>query len=171
MLMVRARSKIWQKLAQTAPAAPTTSTPVPAANTTTPPVASPVNITQIPTFKASLFSEKPEFIGDLTAVANLLNKYLVSLSNGQIDLNETWIAPSVNQDQFSKSLKNIYALAKWLYNIVSFNGPPYSLEGMRKIISDLVASTQHYDFPEASVSSIKEQITTLGNTILNKLGK
>lgn len=156
MNKINDRIKIWKKLAQETQAAPLA---VPQ-----------FTVTQIPTFKSSLFSAKPEFILDMQTIIGLLNKYLFLLSGGKIDFSVTWKSGSLGPSQFTGGLKNIHSLAKWIYSVVSFGGEPYTLNGLKKIIVALSDTVSKMDFPEPQATSFKSEVVSAAQVLINKLG-
>lgn len=161
-MIIAERIRFWRKLAQDA----ATTTPSPAPVGTAPVI----SVSQIPTFKANLFSVKPEFIQDLQSVINILNKYLYILSGGKVDFSATWKTPSMGPSQFTAGLKNVYGLSKWMYSVLSSNEEPYSIDGLKKITKDLNDTTARMDFPEPKASTFKSEIISASQLLSNKLG-
>jgi hypothetical protein len=166
MMTIEQRMRYWKRLAQTAaPAAGATPTP------TTTPTAAHINMTQVPTFKPDLFRAYPPFIQFLEKIINLINKHLVALSNGAVNFTLTWTAPSTGASRFSNSLKNLFALSKWLYGAISINGAPYDKAGLIKIANDLVKTVNGYDLPEIEATNVKSDIVAATQIIINEMGK
>jgi hypothetical protein len=157
-MIISERIKFWKKLAQT--------TAVPTVNTQAPTI----SLSQIPNYRVNLFSKKPEFAQDIEKVINLFNKYLFILTDGKLDFSNTWKAPSISGSQFTNSTKNIYSLSKWIYDVVSSNENPYSIDGMKKIISDLKDRVSNIDVPEPKASTFKSEVINICQVISNKLG-
>lgn len=141
------RIQFWHKLAQTA---------------TT------INLQNIPTFMPGLFANNPNIIQDLNRVASIYNKYLLQLSQNKIGFNLTWQNPTIDQADFTASMRYLYGLAKWLYRAVSQNSPAYSVEGLAKLARDLATTIMQTDLPE--IPNIKGEIVAISNDMLNKLG-
>lgn len=161
-MRISERIKFWQKLAQDAAVEPTVTAPVGTAPT--------ISLSGIPTFRANLFANKPEFVQDLQTVVNILNKYLFTLSGGKLDFSSTWKTPSMGPSQFSGGLKNVFSLAKWIYGVISSNESIYSIDGLRKICKDLSSTVSNMDFPEPKASSFKSEIISISQLLSNKLG-
>lgn len=157
---INERIQFWKKFAQETVKNPTV--PIGPAQT--------ISISQIPTFKVNLFSNKPEFSQDLQAVINLLNKYLHMLSGGKLDFSATWKMPSIGPSQFTNSLKNIYSLSKWIYSVCTVDEPAYSISSLKKITKDLNDIVAKMDFPDPKASTFKSEIISLSQLLLNKLG-
>lgn len=165
-MKIKERIGFWRKLAQTATGPTTTTTTTPA----TPVVAEKVEMSQIPNFNQNLFKLKPEFAQDLVGIFNFLNKYIVALSSGKTKITDVWFAPSRGTSEFFGGLKNIYTIAKWLYQVVSRSDNPYSIETLRGIVKDLSSMVQGMEFPEQQATNIKSELTNLCQTLSNKLG-
>lgn len=157
---INERIRFWKKLAQENESG--TTTQVGSAPT--------ISLSQIPTFKVNLFSNKPEFSQDLQLIVNLLNKYLFMLTGGKLDFSSTWKSPSIGPSQFTSAVKNIYSLCKWIYNIVSSNEPPYSIDGLKKVVKDFNDTVAGMDFPDPKTSGFKSEVVSLSQSLLNKLG-
>ncbi len=161
-MRIAERINFWKKFAQTA----VEPTPIPTEVGSAPTI----SISQIPTFRVNLFEKKPEFAQDLQGVINILNKYLFMLSGGKLDFSTTWKTPSIGPSQFTSGLKNMFALAKWIYDAVSVNGEPYSIDGLKKLMKDLSNTVGKMDFPEPKASTFKSEIITITQELSNKLG-
>jgi hypothetical protein len=159
---IKERLDILKKLAQVQPATPSTST-------TTPPPTITINIRTLPKFNTNLFSVRPDIIGNLNAVANKLNQYIMILSNNKVNFNEVWTNPSITGSEYANSLKNLLNLAKWLYGIITVNRPAYSLQDLRKIFNDLMNTVKSYSFPETNAAKAQSELVVLAITALSKL--
>lgn len=141
------RIQFWHKLAQTA---------------TT------INLQNIPTFQPGLFANNPNIIQDLNKIASIYNKYLLQLSQNKVGFNLTWQNPTIDQADFTASLRYLYGLAKWLSRVVSQNSPAYSVDGLAKLARDLATTIMQTDLPE--IPNIKGEIIAISNDMLNRLG-
>jgi len=160
---------------QSAPGTPTTTTSTdPATITQSQPAATPaqatVDLRAVPGFRPDLFRLRPDLINDMNSIINIVNGYLLKLSNNKVSFSMTWTNPSVEGSEFVNSLKNLFNIAKWLYSVVKSQTPYYTMDGLRKLASDLVASTNSYSFPEPTAANAKSDIITAANTMLSKLG-
>lgn len=153
------------KQAQAIPPVPT-ATPVP---TTAPKI----DLRSAPNFKADLFSAKPDIIDDdLSGIVNIINKYLFLLSAGKIAFDMVWRNPSITGSEYTNSSKNLFNLAKWIYNVVKAQASgPYSLEGLKQIANSLITTVNGYSFPEPEAKNVKSELVTAGTKLLNKLGQ
>lgn len=177
---LQSRVRFWRKLAQTAaPNIPTVADPTTTTTTTASPTAPviispasapPVSLSQIPTYKANLFNERPNFAQDLLGIINIVNGYLYSLSGGKVKFSDTWTASSTGADAFNGGLNKLYTMAKWLYSVVSTSGKDYSVEGLQKIGQTISSMINGMDFQEPQATNVKTEITSAVQAALNKLG-
>jgi hypothetical protein len=162
------RLKYLKRLAQ-AQAAPSTGTPP----TTSPPINKPattINIRALPKFNSNLFAQMPDIIGSFDAIVNIINKYIITLSNSEINFNIVYTNPSISGDEYSGSLKNLLNIAKWLYNdVFTVNRKLYSMQDLTNILNDLISTTKSYSFPEATASAVSSDIVNLAMVALTKL--
>lgn len=159
------RLKIWQKLAQTVEPEPETAitTPIPG-------IAPNISLSQIPTFKIGLFSNKTDFVQDIQKIVDIINRYLFEFSNGKIDFSILWKANSIDQNKFSGALNHLYGLAKWFYQIISNNGPSYTIDNLKKILNDLSTAVNTKTFQHPSGTRFKTELTSYIQVVINKLG-
>lgn len=165
-MKIHERIKTWRKLAQTAsPAAPETES-APATNIGQAPI---LGITQITGFRTSLFSNKPEIAQEVVNVINVVGKYLHILSNGKVRFADTWEKGSISETQYTGALSAMYKLAKWLYEVVSTNSQPYTLNGLRQIGQKVNEILNGMSFSEPQASSAKAEITNASQAIINRI--
>src|SRR5271165_2375988 len=159
----------------TAPGTTTTTTSTdPATITQSQPGATPaqatVDIRAVPGFRPELFKLRPDLINDMNQIVNIVNGYLLKLSNNVVSFSMTWTSPSIEGSNYVNSLKNLFNIAKWLYSVVKSQTPYYTMDGLRKIAADLITSTNSYSFPEPTAMNAKSDIVNVAKTMLSKLG-
>lgn len=129
-----------------------------------------IDINSVPNFNAVLFSKKPEIVGDLNNIINIMNKYLVTLTNNKVTFNMVWTNPSITGSDFTNSVKNLLNLSKWMYNVIRSRSEPYSIDGLRAIGTGLINTVKSYSFPEPQASNVQGELMAAGQNILNRLG-
>lgn len=161
------RIKLLKKISQTPPAAPTQ----PAATTTATPVNKPqISIRSLPNFNERLFQIRPDIINDLNTIINIINTYLLTLTQDKVGFDMVWNNPSITGSEFTNGVKNLLNLAKWLYSVVRSNANAYNLSGLKQIATGLIATVQGYSFPEPEARDVQNKLVTAGQAILAKLG-
>lgn len=129
-----------------------------------------IDIRTIPNFNINLFAIKPEVVGDINNIANIINKNLSVLSQGKVTFPMVWTNPSITGTEFTNSVKNLLNLAKWLYNVMKSRAQAYSLDGLRAIATGLMDTVKTYSFPEDNASTVQSDLMQAGTTMLAKLG-
>lgn len=170
------------KLAQADPSAGapasapgTTTTTAPATSTTTattPTIpAITVDIRSMPNFRSQLFSARPDLIIDMNNIVGIVNKYMQLLSGNKVNFSMMWKDPSVNGTQFDNSLKNLYALGKWLYVTLTITIPTtYTMDGLKQVANGIITTTRGYSFPDPAATHAQSEIITAAQNMLTKLG-
>jgi hypothetical protein len=155
-----------KKLAQQA------ATPTSSSTTTTPAKLQikPVNVQAIPGYNSNLFALRPDLIPDINNIVNIINKYLITLSDGYTQFSLTYTNPSIDASQYSNSTKNLFFLAKWLYSVITFRGQQYSHQGLKQIGDYLYSQVRTFSFVEPAAANAQNELTTAAQLYLTKLG-
>jgi hypothetical protein len=163
------RIELLKKLAQTTTTVPATA---PSTNTTQSATQQQqtINIRSIPNFNAILFSTRPDIITNIDAIVNVINQYLLTLTNNDVSFSIVWTNPSISGSEYSNSTKNLINIAKWIYNVVKLNGRPYTIEGLKQIADGLIKTVNSYSFPESSTADLQSKLVNLAQLMLAKLG-
>lgn len=149
-MIISERIKVWKKISQT--------------------LAQKISLSQIPSFKVNLFKNKPEFAQDIQSIINIINNYLLILTDKKLDFSALWLAPSIGASRFSNSVKNIYSVSKLIYERITPNREAYSIDELKELINLIKNDVNIKSFPEPKASSFKSDISTICQQILNKLG-
>jgi hypothetical protein len=80
-----------------------------------------------------------------------------------------WKNPSISGSEYTNSVKNLVNIAKRLYDVMKFNGQPYTIDGLKKIATDLIQTVRGYSFPEPAAASLPNELITIAQMMLTKL--
>jgi len=129
-----------------------------------------VNVRSLPSFKAQLFSLRPDLIDDINRVANTANKYLLLLSQNKASFSTVYTNPAITGDQYSQSVKNLLSLSKWLYSFITASDPQYSVGVLQQSANKLSTMINSFSFSEPNATNAKTELTALAQAIITKLG-
>lgn len=128
-----------------------------------------IDIRSIPNFRPQLFQQKPDIIENLNIIINIINKYLVLLSNGKVNFDIVWKNPSVTGSEFVNSIKNLLNLAKWIYDVIRSQNNFYTLSGLKQIAIGLIDTVKTHSFPEPQAATVQNELESAGQIMLSKL--
>ena len=128
-----------------------------------------LEIRSFPGFRPQLFSARPDIIQDIDHIVNIVQRFIISLSGGRVDFTIVWKNPSISGSEYSNSIKNLVNIAKWLYSVMIFNGQAYSIDGLKKIATDLIGIVRGSSFPEPAAASLPNDLISVAQNILTKL--
>jgi hypothetical protein len=151
-------------------AAPPASNPIGGTTTPTavPQTAPAITIQSLPGFNTSLFAVKPAIINNLNTIVNFLNTNIFKLSGGKVNFNLVFTNASVSGSEFTNSLKQLINLSKWIYSVLIYRGPAYTLGGLKQFANELITRARSVSFPDAP--DVVQELATMAQGILTQLG-